>query len=318
MVQNIKLNKFRDKFKKLLQEIWKHKFFYFLLIPGVVLLIIFAYKPMYGIILAFKDYSPRKGIMGSEWVGFENFTILFDVSNSLIAPKFLEAFRNTIIINLLKLVIGFPAPIILAVMINAVRNKPLKNTIQTIVYLPHFVSWVVVAGLIFSLFDESSGSLYALLTSLGLDVNVFGDGPQFIALLVVSDIWKEVGWSSIIYLAALTTISSEYYEAAELDGANKIQQFFYITIPQIMPTVSIMLILRVGGLIGGGFDQIYNLYNPSLYEYAEVLDTFVYTFGVGSSQFELGTAIGLFQNVINIVLLLSANKIVDIINKRFG
>lgn len=317
MVQDIKPNKFKDKFKKLLQEIWKHKFFYFLLIPGIVLLIIFAYKPMYGIVLAFKDYSAKKGIMGSKWVGFDNFAVLFDFNNPLIAPKFWEAFRNTIIINLLKFVIGFPAPIILAVMINAVRNKFLRNTIQTIVYLPHFVSWVVVSGIIFSLFDESSGSLYMLLSSMGLDVNVFGDGFQFIALLVVSDIWKEVGWGSIIYLAALSTISSDFYEAAELDGANKIQQFFYITLPQLMPTISIMVILRVGGLIGGGFDQIYNLYNPRLYEYAEVLDTFVYNFGIGNGEFELGTAIGLFQNVINIVLLLSANRIVEFINKRY-
>ena len=303
---------FKEKLLDLLHEIWLHKFFYLLLIPGIVLLIIFAYKPMYGIVLAFKDYSPKKGIMGSPWVDdFYNFRLLFEKA------EFWNAFRNTLVINVLKFIFGFPSSIILAVMINAVKNKAFKNTIQTIVYLPHFVSWVVVSGLIFSLFDESSGSLYRLLTSLGMEVNVFGDGNQFLALLVVSDIWKEVGWGAIIYLAALSGISSDYYEAAQLDGANKIQQFIHVTLPQLMPTISIMIILRVGGLIGGGFEQIYNLYNPQLYEYADVLDTFVYRFGIGAGQFELGTALGLFQNVINIVLLLSANKIVDFINKRY-
>ena len=151
---------------------------------------------------------------------------------------------------------------------------------------------------------------------MGMKVDVFNDGAQFLTLLVVSDIWKEVGWGAIIYLAALSAISSDYYEAAQLDGANKIQQFFHVTLPQLMPTISIMIILRVGGLIGGGFDQIYNLYNTQLYAVADVLDTFVYRFGIGDGQFALGTAIGLFQNIINIVLLLSANSIVEFINKR--
>ena len=201
-------------------------------------------------------------------------------------------------------------------MINAVKNKAFKNTIQTVVYLPHFVSWVVVSGLIFSLLDETSGSLYRLLTSFGMNVDVFNNGTQFLTMIVISDIWKEVGWGAIIYLAALSGISSDYYEAAQLDGANKIQQFFYVTLPQLMPTISIMLILRVGGLIGGGFDQIYNLYNTQVYDVADVLDTFIYRYGIGNGQFALGTAIGLFQNVINIVLLLSANGIVEFINKR--
>ena len=148
-----------------------------------------------------------------------------------------------------------------------------------------------------------------------MDINIFGDGKQFVAMLVVSDIWKEVGWGAIIYLAALSGVSEDLYEAADLDGANKIQQLFNVTLPQILPTISIMLILRVGGLIGGGFDQIYNLYNSTVYEYADVLDTFIYRYGIGDGQFEVGTAIGLFSNIINIILLLSANKVVDVINK---
>jgi len=300
----------KDKRKAFWKSVKDHRMFYIMLIPAVVLLLIFAYQPMYGVIIAFKDFSYRLGIMGSEWVYFDNFEILFGID------QFKIALKNTIVINLLKFIFGFPASIILAVMINAVKNKIFKNTIQTIVYLPHFVSWIVVSGLIFSLFDEQSGSLYKLLTAMGVEVNVFSDGSQFLTLLVVSDIWKEVGWGAIIYLAALSGISSDYYEAAQLDGANKIQQFFHITLPQLLPTISIMMILRVGGLIGGGFDQIYNLYNTQVYDVADVLDTFIYRYGIGGGQFSLGTAVGLFQNVINITLLLSANKVVEIINRR--
>ena len=299
----------KEKVNSFFRTIYKHKFFYLILIPAVVLLLIFAYRPMYGIIIAFKKYSPRKGILGSQWVGFKNFQDIFAID------QFWRAFKNTIVINLLKLFFGFPASIILAIMINAVRNKFFKNIIQTVVYLPHFVSWVVVSGLIFALLNERTGSLYKLLSIFG-EVNVFGNGTQFLTMIVISDIWKEVGWGAIIYLAALSGRSSDYYEASELDGANSIQQFFHITLPQLMPTISIMLILRVGGLIGGGFDQIYNLYNTTVYDVADVLDTFVYRYGIGSGQFSLGTAIGLFENIINISLLLFANKIVSLINKE--
>ena len=298
----------KQKFKEFMNTIYKHKFFYIILIPSIVLLLIFAYRPMYGIVIAFKNFSPRKGIMGSPWVGLENFERVFELD------MFWQAFKNTININLLKLAFGFPLSIVLAIMINAVKNKIFKNIVQTLVYLPHFVSWVVVAGIIFALFDERSGSLYRLLSGV-IDLNIFGDGKQFVTMLVVSDIWKEVGWGAIIYLAALSGVSEDLYEASELDGANKIQQLFNVTIPQILPTISIMLILRVGGLIGGGFDQIYNLYNPTIYEYADVLDTFIYRYGIGDGEFEVGTAVGLFSNIINIALLLGANKVVEVINK---
>ena len=298
----------KQKIKEFISTIYKNKFFYIILIPSIVLLLIFAYRPMYGIVIAFKNFSPRKGIMGSPWVGLENFERVFELD------MFWQAFKNTIDINLLKLAFGFPLSIVLAIMINAVKNKIFKNIVQTLVYLPHFVSWVVVAGIIFALFDERSGSLYRLLSDV-IDLNIFGDGKQFVTMLVVSDIWKEVGWGAIIYLAALSGVSEDLYEASELDGANKIQQLFNVTIPQILPTISIMLILRVGGLIGGGFDQIYNLYNPTIYEYADVLDTFIYRYGIGDGEFEVGTAVGLFSNIINIALLLGANKVVEVINK---
>ena len=296
----------KTKFQKLLQEIWKHRVFYGMLAPAVILLAIFAYWPMYGVTIAFKDYSPRKGILGSEWVQFEHFKTLFGPD----MPGFWQAFWNTIQINFLKLIFGFPAPILLAIMLNAVRRKKLKNAIQTIVYLPHFVSWVVIAGLLFSLFDSTTGPISIIFRKIGIELDVFGDGDQFITMLIVSDIWKEVGWGAIIYLAALSGISPEYYEAATLDGAGTIKQFWYITLPLLFPTISIMLIMRVGGLIGGGFDQIYNLYNSRVDDVAEVLDTFIYKYGIGEGMFELGTAVGLFTNVINVALLLVTNKII--------
>lgn len=310
-IESLNPQSFKDKVHAFFRRIWEHKFFYLILIPAIVLLIIFAYKPMYGIVLAFKRYSPRKGIMGSKWVGFNNFRELFAIDD------FYNAFKNTIIINVLKLIFGFPASIVLAIMLNSLHNKIFKNVLQTMVYLPHFVSWVVVSGLIMALFNERSGSLYKFFSLFG-DVNVFGSGPQAIALIIISDIWKEVGWGAIIYLAALSGISGDLYEAAELDGANSIHQFFHVTLPQLMPTISIMLILRVGGIIGGGFDQIYSLFNGNsiVKPYVDVLDTFVYRYGIGNGQFSIATAIGLFENLINIVLLFSANQIVSLINKE--
>ena len=278
-----------------------------MLIPGVALTFIFSYLPMYGVVLAFKEYSIRAGILGSKWVGLANFKTLFDI------PQFWVAFKNTLVINLLKLVFAFPVPIVLAVMINSVETSYIKRPLQTILYLPHFVSWVIVAGIVFSLLDEN-GFLYQMLEKFGVkDFDILADKGGFLAILILSDIWKEAGWSAIIYLAALTSISGEYYEAAKVDGASNLRMFFSITLPLLMPTVSIMLILRVGGLISGGFDQIYNLYNEQVYDVADVLDTFSYRFGIGDGNFELGTAVGLFANVINIVLLLTANKITTLI-----
>ena len=296
------------RIKKYLKRVYAHKMFYLMLMPAVVLLAIFAYWPMYGILIAFKDFSYRQGILGSDWCGLENFTALFELD------MFWRAFRNTIVINLLKLLFGFVSPILMAIMLNAVSVKRLKNALQTIVYLPHFVSWVVVSGLLFSLFDTTSGAIYNFFGLFGIELNVFSNNAQFLALVVISDIWKEVGWGAIIYLAALTNISPEYYEAARIDGANSVQQFFRITLPLITTTIAIMFILRVGGIVSGGFDQLYNLYNTQVYEVGDILDTFLYRYGIGRGQYSLGTAVGLFTNLINVVLLLTANFIV----KRLG
>lgn len=294
------------KMKKLGQNIWVNRFFYAIIAPAVVLLFIFAYKPMYGIILAFKDYNFRLGIWGSPWSGWDNFREIFAVD------QFWVSFRNTLIINMLKLLVGFPAPILLAVMINAVRTKLIRSAVQTILYLPHFLSWVVISGIIFALLD-SDGPIYDFLNQLGVEnVNVLSDGNAALALVIFSDLWKETGWGAIIYLAALVGINPELYDAASIDGANTLRKFFSITLPCIMPTVSIMLILRVGGLVGGNFDQIYNLYNELIYDKVDVIDTFLYRYGIASGRFAQGTAIGLFINVINIILLLIANKAVQL------
>ena len=294
-----------QKLKKLKKDLCRDWVFYVMLIPGVVLTFIFSYLPMYGVVLAFKDYSIRAGILGSEWVGFLHFEKLFDI------PQFWVAFKNTIIHNVLKLVFCFPVPILLAVMINYIQRTGIKRTVQTILYLPHFVSWVVISGLVFSLLDEG-GFIFQMLERVGLgDLNVLADDETFLAIIVITDIWKEAGWSAIIYLSALLSISTEYYEAARVDGASDFRMFWAITLPLLMPTISIMLILRVGGMVSGDLDQIYNLYNEQVYDVADNLSTFSYRYGIGGGNFEIGTAIGLFANIINIVLLVVANKITE-------
>lgn len=294
------------KIRKMKRDIFQNRIFYMMLIPGTVLTFIFSYLPMYGVVLAFKDYSIRSGILGSPWCGLENFYTLFDI------PQFKVAFKNTIVINLLKLVFAFPIPIVLAVMINSIRSPYIKRPVQTILYLPHFVSWVIVAGILFSLLDED-GVVYRVLEIFGVEkFDILADGGGFLTILVLSDIWKEAGWGAIIYLAALTSISGEYYEAAKVDGASDLRMFISITLPLLMPTISVMLILRVGGLVSGGFDQIYNLYNEQVHDVADVLDTFSYRFGIGEGYFEMGTAVGLIANVINIFLLIIANWLIKI------
>lgn len=293
--------------KGLAKRIWEHRVFYVMLLPAVVATVIFCYIPIYGITLAFKDYSFRAGILGSPWVEplFKNFQDLFMFSD------FWRAFRNTIVINLLKLAFGFVAPILLALMLNAVRQKTVKKFFQTVVYMPHFVSWVVVAGIVFSLADIDAGAVTGILRLLtGKEINILNNWTAFRAMLVITDIWKEAGWGAIIYLAALAGISSEYYEAARIDGANVLQQFWYITLRMLMPTINVMLILRMGGMVAGGFDQIYNLYNETVYEVADVLDTFTYRYGISDLNYEMGTAVSIFTNIINVTIMLVVNRIV--------
>lgn len=281
---------------------------YLLMIPGMIYLIVYRYIPMGGLIMVFKNFRITRGILGSDWNGIQNFVQLFRV------PSFPQILRNTVEISLLKLVFGFPAPIILALMLNELRNVALKRTLQTALYLPHFISWVVCGTMVFTFFGPSSGAITkAARDWFGIELNLMMQPSSFRGLLVVSDVWKEVGWGSIIYLAALTGIDTSYYEAAMIDGAKKHQQLWYITIPCLMPTIMTMLLLRVGKIMNAGMEQIYVLQNSLVYDVSEILDTYIYKASFQSGQYAIGAAAGLFKSVIGLVFVLTTNKIA----KRF-
>ncbi|WP_240548349.1 ABC transporter permease [Paenibacillus lignilyticus] len=257
---------------------------------------------MYGIQIAFRDFKFNKGITGSEWVGLKHFYDLFS------RPSFLEVFTNTIKISTYKLIFGFPVPIIFALLLNELRMVKFKKAVQTISYLPHFVSWVILGGLFLQLLSPTSGPLNILLRELGMKPIYFlGDNAWFVGTLVVTSIWKSVGWSSIIYLAAIAGVNSELYEAGNLDGCNRFQLARYITFPAIMPIVTIMFIFAVGGIVADDFDQIFNLYSPAVYKVGDVLGTYAYRNGIESMDYSFATAVGLFTNIVSLVLVLSAN-----------
>lgn len=274
-----------------------HKYYYLLMIPGLLVLLLFRYFPMGGLIIAFKDYKVKEGIIGSAWAGLKWFEMLF--SN----PQFSQVLINTIWISLLKLIFGFPAPILLAIMINEVRQTRLKKTIQTVVYLPHFISWVVIGGLMISLLSPSVG----ILSLFGVTKNPLLEPGNFRSLVVITDIWKEVGWGTVVYLAAITGISQDLYEAATVDGAGRFQKIRHITLPSIMGTIAVMLIMRCGNLMMTGFDQLYVLQTPSVMDVGDVLDTFVYRYGLAMGRFSMATAAGLFQSVVGLILVCISN-----------
>ena len=287
----------------------KHLGLTLMFIPVIIYFIVFRYVPMYGITLAFKNYRFNLGIMGSPWVGLEHFRDLFQFRT------FTRAFRNTIIISMLKLVIGFPMPVILALILNEVRHVRFKKIVQTISYLPHFLSWVVLAGVFIQLFSPNSGAVNYVLGLFGIEPIYFlGENKWFRTILVATSIWKDVGWGSIVYLAAITGIDLSMYEAAICDGATLFQRMWNITLPCIMPTITIFLIMNIGHLLDAGFDQIFNLYNGAVYETADIIDTYVYRMGLGDMKYSLATAVGLFKNGIGFILVVSAN----FVTKKIG
>jgi len=282
-----------------------------LVIPAIIYIIIFNYIPMWGIMFAFQDYDIFKGFLKSDWVGLKQFHILFN------SPDFLLIMNNTLTISFLKLLILFPAPIILALILNEVRNERFKRIVQTITYLPHFISWVIVAGFVTSFLAVDNGSLNMLLKSLGLikeSISWLSIPQYFRTILISSGLWKEIGFSSIVYLAAISGIDTTQYEAAEVDGASRLKQIFSITLPNIAPIIGIFLILAIGNLLNAGFEDILVLTNNGgnsiLRDTSEVLDTYVYKQGLGSLRYSYATCVGLFKSVINIVLLCSANFVV--------
>ncbi|MBR3099066.1 MAG: sugar ABC transporter permease [Clostridia bacterium] len=282
----------------------KHIALALMFLPVVVYFIVFKYVPMSGIVIAFKDYKISKGIFGSAWCGLDNFTKAFRTST------FTRSVRNTLVISGLKLLFGFPAPILLALMLNEVTHARFKKGVQTVTYLPHFLSWVVLAGMFQQLLSPNNGAVnYILKTVFGVKDSIYflGDNRYFRGTLIVTDIWKNVGWSSILYLATIAGIDPALYEAATVDGATRFQCTRYITLPSLASTIVVMLILNVGSVMDAGFDQIFNLYNSAVYEAGDIIDTYVYRYGLGDMKYALATAVGLFKNVIAFVLVVGTN-----------
>jgi putative aldouronate transport system permease protein len=279
-------------------------------VPAIIYYGIFAYGPLYGIQIAFKNFIFRQGIMKSPWVGFANFKMLFGMRS------FQEVFRNTVIISFAKLIFGFPAPIIFAILLNEMRTRRFKKAVQTVSYLPHFVSWVILAGIFSQLLSPTSGPINEFLKFLGLKPIYFlADKFWFRPVLVLTSIWKGVGWGSIVYLASLSGIDPELYEAAEIDGAGRFRKAVSITVPCLVPVITIMFIFAIGGIVRDDFDQIFNLYNPAVYSVGDVLSTYTYRIGLVDMRYSFSTAVGLFTNLISFILIIITNMITKRINE---
>jgi len=287
----------------------KHKHLFVMMIPGILFYILFRYTPIYGLQIAFKDYFFEYGMFGSPWVGFDVFKDVFRMES------FWQVFRNTLIISGYQLIFGFPVPIIFALFLNEIRSVKFKKLVQTVSYLPHFVSWVVLGGLFMQFLSPSTGPINILLKSMGLNPIYFlADKRYFRGVLVATEIWKSMGWSSIVYIAAITGIDQDMYEAAYLDGATRMQRIIHITLPSIAPVINIMFIFAIGKIINDNFDQVFNLYSTPVYEVGDVISTYVYRSGLTQMQFSFSTAIGLFKNIISFTLVLFAN----FVTKKIG
>lgn len=292
----------RKYWRDLKRDLLNQRVLFLMLLPGLIWYIVYRYIPMGGLVLAFKDFNFKRGILGSEWVGLQYFEMIF-----FRTVDFWKILRNTILINLYKLIFSFPAPIFLAIMINELRSKKLQKAIQTSVYLPHFVSWVVFGSIVMQ-FLSLSGSINQALEALGFEKIYFMTKPNYFrSILVISDIWKTIGWNSIVFLAAITGIDPTLYEAATMDGCGQLQKIVYITIPCISDTIIIMLLLTIGRLMEANFDQVYVMYNSVVMDVGDVISTYVYRIGIGKSRFSLSTAVGLFQSVVGLILIGTAN-----------
>ncbi|MGO4109825.1 ABC transporter permease [Paenibacillus sp. YAF4_2] len=289
----------------LLKDIMRDKYLYLLLLPGLLLILLFRYGPMYGVVIAFQDYNIYKGIGGSEWVGFDQFQRLFR------SPDFTEVLTNTIVISLYKLAASFSLPIILSLLLNGLKNVVFKRIAQSIIYLPHFISWVIFSGIIITFLNPVDGMVNVIIRNFGgTPIDFLGDVRYFRSVLVLSDIYKEVGWGTIIYLAAIAGVSADLYEAARIDGANKLKQMWHVTLPAIRPVIIILVILSLANILEAGFQQIFLLYNALVYDVADILDTYVYRVGIQQADYSYATAAGLFKSAVAMILILTVNKIV--------
>ena len=278
---------------------------YLFLVPAVVYIAIFMYAPMYGLVIAFKDFSASKGIMGSPWVGTKWFSTFFN------APRFWQILKNTLALSVYSLVVGFPLPVILALIINGIGNTRAKKFTQTVTYMPYFISTVVLVGMMSVLFSPRSGIVNTLLSYLGGSGDTFfmGESKFFRHMYVWSGVWQSTGWNSIIYIAALTGVSQELHEAAKIDGANKLQRILNVDLPAIMPTMVILLIMNCGSILSVGYEKVYLLQNDLNTPVSEVISTYIYKMGLQQQRFSYSTAIGLFNNVINFIILITVNKV---------
>ncbi|MBP1990831.1 ABC transporter permease [Paenibacillus eucommiae] len=284
----------------------KHLFIYFLVLPGFLYTLVFHYFPIYGIMIAFKDFKISKGILGSPWVGFKHFSVLFQ------DEYFYKVVFNTVLINFYNFIFGFTFVIILALMLNEIRIVALKRVIQTFVYIPNFLSWVVFAGLVSIFLSPSEGPISAIMDSLGIEPIYFlTNNDWFRTVLVVSLIIKTAGFGTIIYLASMSGINPELYESAMVDGANRLRMMWHITLPRIKPTIAVLMIFSVAGIFGSNFEQVFNLYNPLVMESGDVLSTYLYRSGLLEGKLELATALGLIFSCIGLILILIMNKIIS-------
>jgi len=277
-----------------------------LLIPGVIAVFIFNYIPMFGIVMAFQKFVPAKGFLGSEWVGLDNFRYIFNM------PNIWNVIRNTIFISVMKIIANLIVPIIFALLLNEVRKNAFKRTVQTIIYFPHFLSWVILGGILIDVLSPTSGIVNEFLGLFGIKPIYFlGDAKWFPFTLVLTNTWKEFGYNTIVYLAALTSIDPTLYEAAVVDGAGRMKQTIHITIPGILPIVTLMTVLSLGNVLNAGFDQVFNLYSPSVYSTGDIIDTLVYRIGMVEAQFSVSAAVGLFKSAISFVLVVISNKLAN-------
>lgn len=288
--------------KKNWQKDWQ---LHLMILPGLLFILIFKYMPLGGITIAFKEFLPGKGIWGSPWVGLENFEYM------LALPDTKRVMWNTLFIAAAKILINFPVPIIISILLNEVKNQRFKRSVQTIIYLPYFISWVILAGIIQDLFAKE-GLINQFLGIFGAEPVFFlGNKYAFLGVLIGTDVWKNFGYNTVVYLAAITGIDETLYEAAKIDGANRFQQIWNVTLPGIAPIVVLMMILNLGNVLNAGFEQIFNLYNPLVYETADIIDTFVYRISLVEANYSLGTAVGLLKSVVSFILIVTSYKIAN-------
>ena len=286
-----------------------YRLFYLMMLPGLLYFAVFRYLPMFGLVIAFKDYDIFKGIWASQWVGLKNFKELFHSSD------FWNVLTNTLKISFAKIVIGFPIPIILAILLNEMRSVRFKKVIQTLLYLPHFLSWVVIGGIMLNLFSPVFGLAGEFFRATGIEpMNILAQKSTIFGVVIASDVWKECGWSTIIFLAALTQVDASLYEAAKMDGANRFKQMIYITLPAISGVIILLLILRIGKIMNAGFEQILVLQNAVTRESIDIFDTYVYREGLQRGEYSFSSTVDMFKSVVAFIMVVGADKI----SKKFG